>query len=280
MIRIVTDSTSDLSPQRAAELGVEMIPLSVHFGEECYRDGVDISKAEFYDKLSRADKLPTTSQIGPEVFEQVFRRYVEAGDEVLGIFISSDMSGTCQSAHIARDMVDEDRIAVVDSRTVTFALGLLVETACLLRDQGLALDELAGRVAGLAGRIRLLAAVDTLKYLKMGGRISTATALVGGVLGICPIITIENGLVASIGKARGRKAALEWIAKRVEAEPPDTTLPVAFGHSNAPEAMAQCISALEGQTRGAPLYVKCDIGAVVGTHVGPGAAGLAYFTTL
>lgn len=278
MIRIVTDSTSDLSPQRAAELGVEMVPLSVHFGEDCYRDGVDISKAEFYEKLSRADKLPTTSQIPPEVFEGVFRRHVEAGDEVLGIFISSDMSGTCQSANIAKDMVDEEHIAVVDSRTVTFALGLLVETACLLRDQGLSLNELAGRVNELAGRIRLLAAVDTLKYLKMGGRISTATALVGGVLGICPIITIENGLVASIGKARGRKAALEWIARRMEREPADTSLPVSFGHSNAPEAMAECRAALEGQTKGAPVYVTCDIGAVVGTHVGPGATGLAYFT--
>ena len=280
MIRIVTDSTSDLSPQRATELGVEMIPLSVHFGEECFRDGVDISKVEFYDKLSRADKLPTTSQITPEVFEGVFRRCVEAGDEVLGIFISSDMSGTCQSANIARNMVDEQRITVVDSRTVTFALGLLVETACLLRDRGLPLVELARQVEELAGRIRLLAVVDTLKYLKMGGRISTATALVGGVLGISPIITIENGLVASIGKARGRKAALEWIARRMEGEPPDTTLPVAFGHSNNPQVMEDCMSFFQPQTKGAPLYVTCDIGAVVGTHVGPGAGGLAYFMSL
>ena len=137
MIRIVTDSTSDLSAERAAQLGVEMLPLSVHFGEACYRDGVDITKGEFYEKLSRADKLPTTSQITPETFEAVFRRHIQAGDQVLGLFISSAMSGTCQSANIARSMVDEDNIAVPDTGTVTFGLGLLVETACLLRDQGL-----------------------------------------------------------------------------------------------------------------------------------------------
>ena len=277
MIRIVTDSTSDLSIQRAAQLGVEMLPLSVHFGEECYRDGVDITKAAFYEKLAHADKLPTTSQITPEAFEAVFRRHIEAGDQVLGLFISSAMSGTCQSANIARSMVDEVNIAVPDTGTVTFGLGLLVETACLLRDQGLGLAELTARIAELAPRIRLLAAVDTLKYLKMGGRISTATALVGGVLGISPIITIEDGLVASIGKARGRKAALEWISKRMESEPPDTALPVSFGHSNNPAAMADCMEAFQAQTQGTPLVVTCDIGAVVGTHVGPGAAGLAYY---
>lgn len=276
MIHIITDSTSDLSPARAAALGVEMLPLSVHFGAECFRDGVDITKEAFYEKLSRVEALPTTSQIAPDVFEQVFRRHIEAGDEVLGIFLSSDMSGTCQSAHIARSMVDEAHIRVVDSRTVTFALGLLVETACLLRDQGLDLNTLCARVEALAGRLRLLAVVDTLKYLKMGGRISTATALVGGVLGISPVITIENGLVASIGKARGRKAAFQWIDKRLDVEAPDLSLPISFGHSNAPEALAACKAFFASRTGPAPL-LESDIGAVVGTHVGPGATGFAYF---
>ena len=163
-------------------------------------------------------------------------------DEIVGIFISGAMSGTCQSALIARDMVDgEDRIHVVDSRTVTFALGLLVEVAATLRDQGLSAKELAAKLEELAGRLRLLAVVDTLKYLKMGGRISTASAVVGALLNINPIITIENGLVEGIGKARGRKAAFQWIAKRMEKEAPDLSLPVSFGHTNAPEAMAECV---------------------------------------
>lgn len=276
MIRIVTDSTSDLSAARAAELGVDVLPLSVHFGQEAFRDGVDITKAEFYDRLAGVDTLPTTSQINPEAFEGLFRKYVDQGDQVLGIFLSSDMSGTCQSALIARDMVGGDSVAVVDSRTVTFALGLLVEAACALRDRGLALAELKGEVEALSGRIKLLAVVDTLKYLKMGGRINAATAVVGGLLGISPIITIENGLVESIGKARGRRAAFQWIAKHMESCPPDLSLPVVFGHSNAPEARDECMAFFYSAVDGAQTLTS-DIGAVVGTHAGPGAAGLAYF---
>lgn len=276
MIRIVTDSTSDLSAARAAELGVDMLPLSVHFGEEAFRDGVDITKAEFYDRLARVEALPTTSQVNPEAFEGLFRSYVEQGDQVLGVFLSSDMSGTCQSALIARDMVGGAGIAVVDSRTVTFALGLLVEAACALRDRGLSLAELERETQALAGRIKLLAVVDTLKYLKMGGRINAATAVVGGLLGISPIITIENGLVESIGKARGRRAAFQWIAKHMEQYPPDLSLPVVFGHSNAPEARDECTAFFYSAVDGAQTLTS-DIGAVVGTHAGPGAAGLAYF---
>ena len=181
MIRIVTDSTSDLSADRAAALGVEVLPLSVHFGEESFQDGVDITKEEFYARLEQAETLPTTAQIPPETFIKTFERLTAQGDQVLGIFLSSAMSGTYQSAMIARDIVGEERIAVVDSQTVTFALGLLVEAACLLRDQGLSLEELRAQVEALAGRVRLLAVVDTLKYLKMGGRISGAAAVVGGL---------------------------------------------------------------------------------------------------
>ncbi len=278
MIRIVTDSTSDISSQRARQLGVEIIPLTVLFGEEdTYRDGVDITNREFYERLSRAETLPTTAQVPPETFIHRFERLVAEGDQVLGIFISSAMSGTYQSACIARDIVDGENIAVVDSQTVTFALGLLVETACILRDQGLSLEELSGRLEELSKRVRLLAVVDTLKYLKMGGRISGATAMVGGILGITPIISIENGLVVSVGKSRGRKPGFQFIEKWIdEKEPMDTSLPVSFGHSNAPEAMEACMAYFAPKTAGAQLCPS-DIGAVVGTHVGPGATGLAYF---
>lgn len=277
MIRIVTDSTSDLSPQRAAELGVEVVPLAVHFGEETFRDGVDITKVEFYTRLAQVDTLPTTSQVPPETFIQVFQRLTEGGDQVLGLFISGAMSGTNQSANIARGIVDEDNIAIVETGTVTFGLGLLVETACRLRDQGLSLSELEQKLTELAGRVRLLAVVDTLKYLKMGGRISGATAVVGGILGITPIITIQDGLVVSVGKTRGRKAGFQFIDKWLqEKEAPDTSLPVTFGHSNAPQVMEECMAYFGPKLAGADL-LPSDIGAVVGTHVGPGAGGLAFF---
>ena len=277
MIRIVTDSTSDLSPQRAAELGVEVVPLAVHFGEETFRDGVDITKEEFYNRLAQVDTLPTTSQVPPETFIQVFQRLTEGGDQVLGLFISGAMSGTNQSANIARGIVDEANIAIVETGTVTFGLGLLVETACRLRDQGLSLSELEQKLTQLAGRVRLLAVVDTLKYLKMGGRISGATAVVGGILGITPIITIQDGLVVSVGKTRGRKAGFQFIDKWLqEKEAPDTSLPVTFGHSNAPQVMEECMAYFGPKLAGADL-LPSDIGAVVGTHVGPGAGGLAFF---
>lgn len=277
MIRIVTDSTSDLSPQRAAELGVEVVPLAVHFGEETFRDGVDITKEEFYTRLAQVDTLPTTSQVPPETFIQVFQRLTEGGDQVLGLFISGAMSGTNQSANIARGIVDEDNIAIVETGTVTFGLGLLVETACRLRDQGLSLSELEQKLTELAGRVRLLAVVDTLKYLKMGGRISGATAVVGGILGITPIITIQDGRVVSVGKTRGRKAGFQFIDKWLqEKEAPDTSLPVTFGHSNAPQVMEECMAYFGPKLAGADL-LPSDIGAVVGTHVGPGAGGLAFF---
>lgn len=277
MIRIVTDSTADLLPSRAQELGVEVLPLSVNFAQASYQDGVELSPEEFYEKLAQAEALPTTSQINPDRFVEVFEKHLANGDQVLGIFLSSDLSGTYQSAVIARDMVDSGDVKVIDSRTVTFALGLVVEEACRLRDQGLGLEELAGQVTALTGRVRILAVVDTLKYLKMGGRISATTAVVGGLLGISPIIAVEKGKVESAGKARGRKAAFAWIAEELERRPADLSLPVGFGHSNAPEAMAENMAYFQAWAAQAPLVCRGNIGAVVGTHAGPGATGIAYF---
>lgn len=278
MIELITDSTSDLSPALAAKLGVQVLPLTVHFGEEAFRDGVDISNAGFYDRLRGADKLPTTAQINPETFEAVFREVLDRGNQAVGIFISSAMSGTCQSAAIARDLLGSDDIFVVDSRTVTFSLGLLVTEAARLRDEGLTAAQLAEELTALREKLRLYAVVDTLKYLKMGGRISTATALVGGVLGISPIITIANGLVESVGKARGRKAGVQWIKNRVLEEAPDLSRSVSFGHSDCPEALEAVTGAFSDLTAQAPAVYHSDIGAVVGAHVGPGAAGISYFT--
>ncbi|SBW11594.1 conserved hypothetical protein [uncultured Eubacteriales bacterium] len=276
MIRIITDSTCDLRPARREALGIDVVPLLVHFGEEVFQDGVDITNEEFYHRLSQAEKLPTTSQVNPETFAALFQSYVDQGDQVVGIFLSSAMSGTCQSALIAKDMVDAGEIHIVDSHTVTFALGLLVEVAAALREQGCTAAEIAGEIAALAGRVRLLAVVDTLKYLKMGGRINAATAVVGGLLGISPIITIENGLVEAVGKARGRKGAFQWMAGFLEKERPDLSLPVSFGSSNAPDAMAECKAFFSEAVAGAQI-LESDIGSVVGTHAGPGATGIVFF---
>lgn len=277
MIELITDSTSDLSPALAAQLGVQVLPLTVHFGEESFRDGVDITNADFYTRLRAAETLPTTSQINPETFTAVFQEVLDRGNQAVGIFISSELSGTCQSAQIAREELDSEDVFVVDSRTVTFSLGLLVAEAARLRSQGLSAGELAAEITALREKLRLYAVVDTLKYLKMGGRISAATAVVGGVLGITPIIAIEDGKVESAGKTRGRKAGIQWMRERALEEDIDLTHGVVFGHTDCPEALEAVANAFSDVAARAPAVYRSDIGAVVGTHAGPGAAGIGYF---
>ncbi len=277
MTRIITDSTSDLTKEQQVALGIDIIPLTVLFGEDSYLDGVTLSHQQFYEKLAVAESLPTTAQIPPETFISVFREYVDAGDEVVGLFLSSEMSGTTQSANIARMAVSDTHIFIVDSRTVTFGLGAMVIEATKMRDNGLSAAEIAAELVNLSQRIHLVAAVDTLKYLKMGGRISATTAMVGGLLGINPTIAVQHGVVESIGKVRGRKAAFKWVAQRVtEQEPIDFSHAVVFGHSNALDALEECKAAFAGKLDDADLHTS-DIGCVVGAHVGPGAAGIAYF---
>ena len=277
MVRIITDGTSDMSAQRAAELNIDVMPMRVFFGQESFLDGVDITREEFFARLASSQELPTTSQLNPDDFLELFQRYANQGDQVVGIFISAQLSGTCQSACIARDMVEGGEIHIVDSRTVTFALALLVEAAARMRDQGLSAAQIAGQVEKLAQRTHLLAVVDTLTYLKKGGRISAATAAVGGLLGIKPIVGVDSrGTVEALGKARSIASGLEWIARHIERIPADPKYPVAYGHSNSPERVPVCMEALKDVLPQSETSLMGSIGAVVGTHVGPGAVGVAY----
>lgn len=277
MVRIITDGTSDLSARRAEELNVHVMPMRVFFGQESFVDGVDITREEFFTRLASSQELPTTSQLNPDDFLEVFQRYVDQGDQIVGIFLSSELSGTCQSACIARDMAEGGEIHIVDSRTVTFALALLVEEAARMRDEGMSAAEIAGSVEKLAQRTRLLAIVDTLTYLKKGGRISAATAAVGGLLGIKPIVAVDSrGTVEAVGKARSMDSGLEWIARHIEQAPADPAYPAAYGHSNSPERVAPCMEALKDVLPQERPPLMGSIGAVIGTHVGPGAVGVAY----
>lgn len=277
MVRIITDGTSDMSAQRGQELNVHVMPMRVFFGQESFLDGIDITREEFFARLASGGELPTTSQLNPEDFLEVFQKYVDQGDQVVGIFLSSELSGTCQSACIARDMVEGGEIHIVDSRTVTFALALLVEEAARMRDQGLSAAQIAAEVEKLAQRTRLLAIVDTLTYLKKGGRISAATAAVGGLLGIKPIVGVDSrGTVEALGKARSIASGLEWIARHIEQAPADPARPAAYGHSNSPERVPLCMEALKDVLPQDLPPVIGSIGAVIGTHVGPGAVGVAY----
>lgn len=275
MVKILTDSSCDLSPERCAELGVEMLPITVNFGEESYRANLDISNEEFYKKLAAASELPKTAQITPGYFEKIFRGYQESGDEVVCLFISSKMSGTLQSATVAKDILGAANIYLPDTLNVTFALGLLVEEAVKMRDRGLSAKAIAEKIQELVPRVRLWALIDDLKYLKMGGRLSATSALVASILGICPIITLKDGLVEVVGKARGKKAAFAFIQKLVEKEPISADYGVATGHAAVPGVRDEMLKFLESDLKNREIY-KLDIGSIVGTHTGPGACGLAY----
>lgn len=275
MVKILTDSSCDLSPARCEELGVEMLPITVNFGEESFRANIDITNDEFYEKLSQASELPKTAQISPAFFEKKFSEYKDSGDEVVCLFISSRMSGTLQSAAVAKDVLGAENIYLPDTLNVTFALGLLVEEAVKMRDRGLPAAEITRQVEELVPRVRLWALIDDLKYLKMGGRLSATSALVASILGICPIITLKDGLVEVVGKARGKKAAFKFIQGLMKKEPASADYCITVGHAAAPQTRDDFMEFMSGELKKREVR-KLDIGSIVGTHTGPGACGLAY----
>ena len=266
MVKIVTDSSCDLSLERCAELGVEMLPITVNFGEESYRANVDLTTEDFYDKLAQAKELPHTAQITPAFFEKKFKEYMEAGDQVVCLFISSQMSGTLQSATVAKGMLGATNIYLPDTLNVTFALGLLVEEAVKMRDRGLSAPQIVEEIGQLVPRVRLWALIEDLKYLKMGGRLSASSALVASILGICPIITLKDGLVEVVGKARGRKAAFAAIRKLVEKEPISSDYCVTVGHANVPNDVMD--SLIKAKKAGVTVVVNSRVGTGMVTPVG------------
>ena len=274
-VRIITDSTCDIPISESKALGIDIISLKVIFGDQEYLDGRDISNKEFYDKLRSSEALPTTVQVNPENFYGVFQTYVDEGDEVLGIFISAELSGTFQSAVIAKEMLSSEQIYLVDSQNTSFGLAVLIYEAVKRRDAGDGAAEIAAHLEELKERLSLYGAVSTLKYLKKGGRLSASSALIGGFLSIKPIVTIENGKVIAAGKARGEAAAFKWLAERVKAEQPDSQYDIIFAHADAPEA---CRTFQETLSKIYPLshFRELLIGTVVGTHTGPGCVGISY----
>ena len=274
-IRIITDSTSDIPFDQQSKFGIEIVPLSVHFGSKEYVDGVTLTKPQFYQLLQECDQLPTTAQVNPDHFAEVFQKGLDAGDEIVGIFISSKLSGTLQSAEIAKKMLNTDRIHLIDSRNVTFGLALLVYEAAKMRDEGRSAVEICQEVETLIARLKFYIILDTLKYLKMGGRLSSSSAFLGTVLHIKPIVSVIDGEVVVVDKKKGQKAAVEYIMQKTATEKPDLNYKIVFGDSHAPNFSAMIQQALNEQALVTDSE-SVEMGAVVGTHGGPGCAGLAY----
>ncbi len=276
-VKIIVDSTADMTPHVASR--VRIVPLTVHFGQQEYVSGVDMDAKTFYERLIESDVLPTTSQPTPYAFEKAYQEAVAEGHEVVCITCSAGLSGTNQSASIAAEEFP-GKVTVVDSGTIAIGLGILVEYALQLADRGFSAGEIVLNLLRKRESVRLLALVDTLEYLKKGGRISSTVAFAGGLLNIKPVLCVENGEIKMLGKARGSRQGNNLLVQEIEKSGGvDFGKPLMLGYTGLSDAVLQKYIAdsaalWEGKRDTLPISI---IGSVVGTHVGPGAIAVAFF---
>ena len=278
-VRFIVDSAADIKPAEAKDLGIIHIPLKVMFGDVEYRDAVDLSHREFYEKLIESDTLPTTSQITPAEFADVYEEVVATGDTAVVITLSSKLSGTCQSAMIAAQDY-EGKIFVVDSEHVSLSERILVLRGLELAKEGLEAKDITLRLDIEKKNIKLLALLDTLEYLKKGGRISSAVAFAGGLLNIKPVITVEEGVVEMVGKARGSKQGNNLLRELVQKSGGvDFNKPYCLAYSGLSDSLLQkyindSAELWQESTDKLPI---ATVGCTIGTHAGPGAVAVAFF---
>ena len=277
-IRIITDSGSDIDASRDPRLTV--LPLSIAFGTTIYQDGIDLSRERFYELLIESDENPTTGQVTPYAFGEALAAAKKVGEDALVITLSSKLSGTYESAVAAAS--EYPGVPVVDSKNATIGEGILVLRALELAGQGLSVAEIAAELERVRDNIRLVALLDTLEYLKRGGRIPPAVGTIGELLSIKPVIGVTDGVVAMLGKARGSKNGRNALRQEVEKSGIDFSMPVALGYSGLSDKLLHKYlednrDVWEGHIDkdNLPVYL---VGATVGTHVGPGAIALAFFS--
>jgi DegV family protein with EDD domain len=273
-VRIVTDSSADLPADEVARLGLEVVPLSIRFGSDEFTDGVDLSVAEFYERLASSAELPETAAPSPGAFEAAFRRQADAGaDAVVCINLSSGLSATIQSAQNAATAIAGDvDVRVVDSRSITSGLGTQVMLAADAAAAGASADDVVALVEGLVGRTHVIGALDTLDNLRKGGRIGGAQALLGSLLAIKPLLDISSGEVAEAGRARTRRKALESLRDQIFALPEPEHLCVAHGMAPDVDEMLALLA-----PRYSPDKIRVTtIGPTIGTHGGPRVMGLTW----
>ena len=275
-VRIITDSTADLIP--GTKERVSVVPLTVHFGDEEYIDGVTIDHKTFYEKLIETDVMPTTSQASPAAFDARYAQVRDAGESAVVITISSSLSGTYQSAVIAA--CEYENIYVVDSGSAAIGTGILVELALQMVQQGLDAKEIASRLEAEKKNILVVALVDTLEYLKRGGRISKSVALAGSLLNIKPVLSIDDGEIRILGKARGSKQGNNLLVQQIEsAGGVDFERPLLLGYTGLSDALLQkyILDSRHLWENSADTLQTTVIGSVIGTHAGPGAVAVAFF---
>ena len=275
-VRIIVDSSVDIAEHFRQE--VKVVPLTIHFGEEELIDGVTIDRQRFYERLVECDELPRTSQANPTAFQKIFEEVTQAGEEAVVITLSSELSGTCQSACLAAQ--DYDHIYVVDSKNAAIGSGILTEYAIECAKKGMSAKEIAEELERKKEDVCLIALLDTLEYLKKGGRISKTVAFAGGVLNIKPVVTIQDGKVEVIGKARGSRQGNNLLIEKIqESGGIDFDMPILLGYTGLSDALLKKYiedsrDLWQEQAESLDFTLVCS---VIGTHVGPGVVAAAFF---
>ena len=277
MIQIVTDSAADFEPEELQGLALPCVPLSVNFGNKEYQENVNLSKAEFYHMLEQADEIPRTSQPSPQAFISALRKIKEAGDEAVVITLSSGLSGTYQSALLAKEILGYEDCYVVDSLTATAGERILVNYALELRFAGKSAKDIAEKLEMLRSRVTLYACMDTLKYLHKGGRLSETSYIIGSFANIKPILHVtEDGRPEIPAKVMGVRRGIRYLCERLAVKEADTAFPVYVMYTHNAENGTLLAKALRDYGVMIPESHIVNVGAVIGTHIGPNAFGLVY----
>jgi DegV family protein with EDD domain len=273
-VRIVTDSTADIPQRLREEMGIRMVPLKIHFGEETYLDAVTLQSEQFYDKLTASAIMPTTSQPSPVEFLETYKRIVrEEGPDVriVSVHLSSALSGTYQSAVLAKSMLDgEADVTLVDSKSASYGIGALVVAAAEAARAGASAEQCVELMARMRAQFHIYFLVDTLEFLKKGGRIGKASAVLGSLLNIKPILSIDKeGEVAAVDRVRGQKKAMARIVELLEGDLGGKPIRLHIAHANHPAAADELRSMIEDRLQVSSVsYVT--LGPVIGAHAGPG----------
>jgi DegV family protein with EDD domain len=277
-VRIVTDSTADIPSEVAQQLGITVVPLTVFFGDEAYLDGVELDNASFYRKLETSRELPRTSQPSPAAFAEAYERLIKEGATgILSVHLSSKLSGTYQSAVTAREMLPEGMrtvpIEIVDSESISIGMNVPIMKAAEEARAGESLEEIREHLLDRLARTRILAVLDTLEYVRRGGRIGAAGALLGNMLSFKPIISLKNGEVIPLERPRTRGKAYERIAQLLHEMGPLESVVIAESNEEVGRQLAEALK---------PVYPgeipTCKLGGVLGTHTGPGTVAISVIT--
>ncbi len=272
-IKIITDSTSDLPLDIIKKYNIEVLPLLVSFDEDTYKDGVDINLHTLLIKMDGNEQFPTTAQVNPQRFMECYKKYLQEGYKIVSIHLSSKLSGTYQSACIAKDMLETEDIVVIDSLNVTSGLGLLVMKAAKLKDEGLGIHSIEDEIKKLIPHVKSVLAFATMDNLVKGGRISKTTGAIANILGIKPIVAVENGEMVVKDKVRGGKKAIRAIMDYLDKKGIKSGEPSVLLHVENKDILDTLREDLKSKNK---VFIECEVGCVVGVYAGANACGIFF----